>query len=293
MTDKVNIEDRLKCFLRKSAPFMHSLSSFTCKGGRLDEEDCSWYHGAWQYLRALNVVSAPTWHKDFYKGTLGDFLRSRNEANILISGTADYSLLATLLWISKSIDNSVSIKVFVLDSCLTPLIICRWFSNFTDTNIKTIHQNILAVSSRYSFDLIISDAFITRFEGSAKGRVIKKWYKLLKPAGSIITTIRKEDCSTKITHSKKEINKFTQKVEKELSNLPTKTFGISDEKTVVTRLARKYVQNMTSHPIESSKQAKELFKEAGFSDLLVDIGTVGGEISKTKYVRLKANKLKS
>ena len=59
------------------------------KDHRLNTNSCAGYHGTWQYLRLLDMVAVPHWHRDFYNRALDDFLRRKPHANILISAAAD------------------------------------------------------------------------------------------------------------------------------------------------------------------------------------------------------------
>ena len=50
--------------LLTSAPLAKSAASALCCRGA--GEDCSWYHGFWQYLRIIGMVAAPERHAGFY-----------------------------------------------------------------------------------------------------------------------------------------------------------------------------------------------------------------------------------
>ncbi len=66
----------------QTAPLMDLLSSAVCGGSYVEDGDCSWYHGVWQYLRILDMVSTPTWHPRFYVPELTALARERDGARL-------------------------------------------------------------------------------------------------------------------------------------------------------------------------------------------------------------------
>ncbi len=54
----------------RTAPLAELLAQTLCRGAYVSPEDCSWYHGFWQYLRIFDLVSTPTWHSTFYLSEL-------------------------------------------------------------------------------------------------------------------------------------------------------------------------------------------------------------------------------
>ena len=139
----------------KSAPLMSMISEVMCKGSQMCAEDCSWYHRIWQYLRIFDVASTPTWHYQFYIDSLQRLFAMRKNIKILISGTADYSMLAHLLYAFSKLDREDEITV--LDLCQTPLVLCEWYASQEGKKIKTIQQDILKFNKQEYFDLIITD----------------------------------------------------------------------------------------------------------------------------------------
>src|SRR5579871_5295913 len=98
--------------LIKTAPFAAMMADLFCQGDHMDAEGCNWYHRIWQYLRLLDLVSTPTWHSSFYNNSL--YVPSHNhEHEILISGTADYSILSYVLHVYQQ--RSKHFHVTVLD----------------------------------------------------------------------------------------------------------------------------------------------------------------------------------
>jgi hypothetical protein len=148
--------------------------------------DCGWYHGTWQYLRLLDMVAVPDWHRDFYNEALGNILNRKPNANVLISAAADYGMLATLHQAMELTGNFP--KVLIYDICKTPLRACQWYADRHNISIETRRENLLTgLIPEAPFDLIVTDEFFTVLKTEYKPLISKKWKELLKPGGSVVT----------------------------------------------------------------------------------------------------------
>lgn len=268
----------------KSAPLMSMLSEVMCRGSQVCAEDCSWYHKIWQYLRIFDLASTPTWHCKFYIKWLR-FLFMGKKIKILISGTADYSMLAHVLYAFSNTETEYEITV--LDLCQTPLVMCEWYAIQEGKKIRTIQQDILKLDKDEYYDLIITDAFLTRFSDDGKLQILSKWHSLLKEDGIIITTIRMETVDVLAKASENEILEFTKKVLKSAQSWqPFLSESVEDIKFK----AQEYAKNMTSFPVKDKKLIPDLITKSGFSIITDDVVKVKGEMHETEYIQLIAKK---
>jgi hypothetical protein len=184
--------------LVESAPLMELWSRTECrpkpKGGmeewakehHLEPESCGWYHGTWQYLRLLDMVAVPHWHREFYNEKLGRILRQNPHANILISAAADWGMLASLHEAIQIAEASPEIVIY--DICKTPLKACQWYADLHEFPIKTRCANIITENiTEAPFDLIVTDEFLSVLKSDYKPLITKRWKELLKPGGSVVT----------------------------------------------------------------------------------------------------------
>ena len=190
--------------LLESAPLMWEWSRGACghkqSGGGMEEWgqqqaaekfsrplDCSWYHGAWQYLRLLNMVAVPPWY-EFYHSALRKVLVERPHARVLIAACADYGMLSTLHDAIDSCDASPNIEIY--DICKTPLQSCEWYARRHGFTVHCVCDNLLTSASlpRHSFDLVVTDEFLTVIKGSDKPIITRRWEELLSPDGTLVTT---------------------------------------------------------------------------------------------------------
>lgn len=156
------------------------------KDHSLDPESCAWYHGTWQYLRLLDMVAVPHWHRDFYNRTLSAILRRKPSANVFISAAADYGMLATLHEAIEIAGANPTITLY--DICETPLKSCQWYAARHGLKIQTRCANLLQGQiAEAPFDLIVTDEFLTVLKADYKPQIAQRWKELLKPGGSVVT----------------------------------------------------------------------------------------------------------
>ncbi|MCB9112238.1 MAG: class I SAM-dependent methyltransferase [Anaerolineales bacterium] len=270
--------------LLQSAPLMEMLSSYLCNGGSMDRDNCSWYHSAWQYLRLLDLVSTPSWHPNFYINRLVDDVTKGETRRVLITGTADYSVLAYVIEAFNQVD--VKCEITVLDLCETPLHICRWYAATKGYNIRTIRADLLEFEEDVHFDKIVTDAFLTRFNDIDKPRILKKWYDLLGENGSIVTTVRLEGKTNQepIGSSVNQITDFSKRA-KDLAEI-WYTF-VRKPPEYVASLAEEYARHMVSFSVPDAETVKKLFIDAGFR-IQLNERVVKGEMKQTIYGEIVA-----
>ena len=267
---------------------------------------CDWYHGAWQYLRVLNCVSAPQWHEDFYKRELCHSEKNNPESlSILISGAADYSILHLVVQALQQSEKKVDIDI--VDLCGTPISICNWYINrirqqdsekYKHFSFELYQSNIALFDRGKKYDIICTDAFLTRFSSYETQSIVEKWKKLLKDGGKIVTTVRLYDHCTfmqpTFPEESNNILSYLTKVQMRYKELPAeqaKQFGISSNE--LSYLAARYIINMLSNPHGNTDDIDDLFNKSGLHVIRTrsSIAQVPGEIYETNYYRIVAMKL--
>jgi 2-polyprenyl-3-methyl-5-hydroxy-6-metoxy-1,4-benzoquinol methylase len=147
---------------------------------------CDWYHGTWQYMRLLNMVAVPRWY-NFYHEAMRDVLQRKPDAHVMISACADYGMLHALHHAMTAAGARPTIIIY--DICNTPLKSSEWYARKHDFPVRCFCENIITADiEKSSFDLIITDEFLTVLQNAYKPLIIEKWKKILKPGGTIVTT---------------------------------------------------------------------------------------------------------
>jgi nucleoside 2-deoxyribosyltransferase len=234
--------------------------------------DCANYHLPWQRLRLCGMVSTPGWHAGFYSAAVTRWaqdLSGRDQAadpiRLLITGLADYGMLYRLV---QSLPPEIrsSCEIHVLDICQTPLESCLWLSFELERqmqprlkmNVNLHHEDILANECPPgAFDLIVSDAFLTRFsDNEEKLDVMREWLRLARPGGRILTTARVRSGVDDISDVHRE--DFVAKAVSRAHAL-----GLDPEE--IAEAATAYAEYITSFPFPSTAAVREFL--TSFADL--------------------------
>jgi SAM-dependent methyltransferase len=242
-----------------------------CKETSGRKEDCSDYHLPWQRLRLCGMVSTPSWHAGFYMQAVSrwaDALQQRgltgDPVRLLITGLADYGML---YWLVQSLPpevRSIS-EIHVLDICRTPLESCLWLSHELERRMEPAlkmnfvphHEDLLANTLQdTTFDLIVSDAFLTRFSAEeTKSEVMDEWLRLLRKDGRILTTARVRSGVDDIEIGDRA--EFIAKAFRRAQKLHLDEREIGD-------VAKAYAEYITSYPFQSAAAIREFLDR--FSD---------------------------
>ena len=171
-----------------SARTAYRVAQRLCRKDSASGNDCSWYHGLWQYLRLFNLVATPAQNAGFFLDALGTLAREGRYRRVLVSGTADYSMPAHVLWAYR-MENAV-VDVTVVDLCETPLFLSRWYAERVSATVKTHAGDILDYECAKPFDVICTHGFLRRFAPEGRKSLVAKWRGLLRPGGKVVTTKR-------------------------------------------------------------------------------------------------------
>jgi hypothetical protein len=285
LPERVDLEEPLV----SSADLISGVAGVLCSGDHVDSENCSWYHGAWQYMRLMDLVSTPTWHDHFYRTSLETLLRVNPQARVLISGTADYSLFAYV------VDTAISVgakpEIVVLDQCATPLFACRWYANLRGFPVSIVQSDVLefCLHQAGSFDVVTSDAFLTRFAPDDVKEVVRNWASLLRDERSrIVTTVRLHGATTVVRDEEKAIGDFVTRAR---SRLPRWRGFVRKTPSEIIALSESYIRRMISNRHGTDTDIEKLFQESGLEMIHKEASEVPGELFSTMYLRVMAGPL--
>ena len=272
-----------------SADLINGVASVLCTHNHIDDEECNWYHGTWQYLRLLDMVSTPSWHHDFYTKQLHEALSltSASAPKALITGTADYSVLAYLINSSKQI--GIDCEINVLDLCATPLFACKWYAKKSNVSINTYEQNIFEFSELHekSMDIVVTDAFLTRFTANETQNILDVWSRVLKPGGRLITTVRMHGKTLPARSEEEAVRDFKERAIQRFERWE-QYLNIGADK--VGELSEIYARKMVSNKLGDEDKLLESIKASGFDIVQQELSNVPGELYPTVYLRLVCEK---
>lgn len=280
------------CFLQEplmmSADMVSEVASVMCTHDHMNMEGCYWYHSVWQYLRLMNMVSTPSWHHDFYIEQICKAVESVEKPQVLISGAADYSSLSYVIRAFETVGKTGAYDV--LDLCETPLFSCKWYAKRKNAHLGILQMSIFDLKIEGKYDLICTDAFLTRFPKEQMENILNIWYKSLKAEGQIVTTIRIHDdkhmCPD--TPSEDDVSIFAEKARRR-SKLWGPVINYSSDE--IANKAKVYAEKMHSNCVGTRDDIEKAFVNSGFViDYIEDIDVVG-ELYPSRYLRIRAKKL--
>ncbi len=262
--------------LSESAPLARRIAPDLCRRDPVSGEDCAWYHGFWQYLRVLDIVTAPREHGRFFSRTLEALARDGGHGRVLVSGTADYSMYAQILHAYGK--ENASCDVTVVDRCETPLFLCRWYAERQGADVRTAAFNILDFDAAQTFDFICTHSFLGSFDPTERRRLMAKWRQLLRPGGKVVTIqrIRPASGGKFIGFTAEQAAAFVGRVSRQAEKVKD-SLDISPEE--LAEEARIYTERFKIHPVRSREELVELFEGGGFSVELFHSGSVGRRMS--------------
>ena len=245
-----------------SAPIARRVAPGLCHVDPATGEDCAWYHGVWQYLRILDLVPTPARHAEFFLDALRSLARAGAYRRVLVSGTADYSMLAHVLWAYQA--ENAPAEVTVVDICETPLYLSRWYAEKVGAAIHTDACNILDHNRAEPYDVICTHSFLRRFTPSRRPRVIAKWRDLLRPGGKVVTAGR-----VGARHANKGVGVRQGQVAEVLELILREAekwrelLDIDPQRLM--DMARLYVERPAGHPRAQREEYVDLFINGGFT----------------------------
>ncbi len=275
--------------LMDSADMVSGVASVMCSHDHMNMESCYWYHSTWQYLRLLNLVSTPSWHHEFYIENIMKALEAKKNAraNIFISGAADYSSLSYAIFGVQALNIDASFTV--LDLCRTPLFSCEWYAKRTNAKLSTMQKSIFDFDDQSKYDLICTDAFLTRFSKNDTVNILTRWHNALVSNGAVVTTVRIHDDEHICPEIplKEAVEAFASKAYNR-AKLWGKHINYSPEE--MREKAYKYASTMKSNSLGTKDDILNAFEQAGFSIVHLEDVEVVGELYPSRYLRIYARR---
>ena len=248
--------------LAESAPLAWRAAAEHCWRDPRTGERCDWFHGTWQILRLLGLNTTPEHHQRFFEDALSPLAKPGRRPAVLISGTADYSLLARLLFFFR---NSGAEPLWtVADRCETPLILNRWYAGRAGCEISTRCCDILELEGEAAYDVICTHSLIGQLLPGHRDRLAKTWHRLLRPGGRLVTVNRLRPAAGAewVGFSEAQGRTLAQAVK---DRLPSILPLLDAAPSAVESLVARYASRMGAWPVHSQEELRALFETAGLA----------------------------
>jgi SAM-dependent methyltransferase len=256
--------------LLASAPLARSVASTLCPS-RGERADCSWYHGTWQYLRLLGLAAAPQRHRHFFADALGSLARGGRHPRVLVTGTADYSMLAHV----ADAYTQARADLAVVDRCPTPVVLCAWYAGLLGAPLRTFVADVLELAPGASFDVVCSHSFLSQFPARSRPALVARWRDLLRPGGVAVTTTRISPPGTPgtVRFTPAQAAAFARRARVEAERLgPVLDL---DPEALADR-AHRYAGRITVHTVTSSDEVVRLLVDGGLRVEHLEVREVEG-----------------
>lgn len=231
-----------------------------CRRDSASGESCAWYHGLWQDLRVIGLAASPERQTQFFLDAFHEFAKGPGRLRVLISGAADYSILACVLW--ACVENAIEVDVTVVDWCETPLLLNTWYAEWAGRSVATVRADILEYQPDRPFDVICSHSFLGQFTRDRRPGLVRQWARLLRPGGMVLAVnrLRPTDGPRELKFSPVEAREFCVQVALRIGRIPA--LSPHDRQQIVRR-ARIYVERSQTYSLAAEELAS-LFEQNGF-----------------------------
>jgi len=248
--------------LKSSAPLLWEQAERTCNPDNYAYQNCMAYHRIWQYLVLWKLSTSMRPDSEFILDTIRGFAHSGEFRKILISGTADYSLLAHVLQAFSP--EKISPVVTVLDRCLTSLQINKWYADRSGVNIILQQGDIFDYENESKFDAICTHSFLIWFSLEHQYQLIKKWHALLKPGGKVLTTLRLRSGPANVPtgYTEQDAHELRRRTMDEA--LARNLSGSNYNADLMGNVAYQYAKGRKRYVVDNENVYQEMFEKAGF-----------------------------
>jgi hypothetical protein len=238
---------------------MRNLAEQHCNRGELD---CRWYHGNWELLKSLGVVSTCGVHARELSALLQLALREACPApKILISGSTDATLLQIVA--SSCSDKGYTADFTAADICATPLELMSRYAHENHLAFSSVKTDLLEYRPDAYFDLIVTHAFMGNFDDADRARLVRKWASMLSEGGSVVTIqrVRPAD-SPPVTRF--SVDQARQFIDGSLAAAQASELHPGDLAGVAAAAAA-FTEHFIGYAIRSKAVLEQLFLDAGLA----------------------------
>jgi SAM-dependent methyltransferase len=264
--------------LERSAPLARALADALCRTPN-GNDDCGALHGVWPDLRLLQLAAEPQRHADFYADALGARIALGDASRALISGCADWGMLATTAAAYRN--RGAALAATVIDRCPTPLLLCAWYGAEIDLPVRTAVADACLFAEHGSFDVIATHSLLTYRALDGRRQLVANWARLLRPGGAVVTVTRLDvGTAPPAEPAPERAQRFGELVVQRLGEL-----GIVRDGAQLRARAERFALAQVSHPVGGDADVQALFEAQGFDVVRLDVRQLEGMLGSREPVR--------
>jgi SAM-dependent methyltransferase len=246
--------------LVRSAQMARKLALEHC--GQTVRGHCSWYHGVWQFFRALGVIKTAGGSAVYFDEVLRTLAAEGDTHRVLISGGADDAMSLVALAAFRAANRPLDLAM--VDLCETPLALARWSAQEFGASVTTHRSDILAFDRAADFDVVMTNSFLGEFDPAARVQLFARWAALLRRGGKLVLTNRLRPGSghEALGFTSDQAQAFCATVRRQAERAKA-ILGLEPE--MVESWARAYTERHRAYPVRSVDEVLELLRSAGFA----------------------------
>jgi hypothetical protein len=248
--------------LAESLPLARRWAAEDCWRDPAGGGSCAWYHGSWQTLRLLGVVSTLTHQAEYYIAALRPLIASGDFKRVFLSGSADYGLLSVIFDAFEQ--QGVRPEVTVVDRCSTPLRLCEWYAGRYGYAIETHQSDLGDFRAERPYDLVCVHSLLSCIPSERHADIVKTWRSLLRPGGIVMmaNTIYPGISQARSSFSEEQVTAYKQRVFDAAAACPRA--DALPPSAELERMAEAFAGNMESNIISAPEQLTDVLEDGGF-----------------------------
>jgi SAM-dependent methyltransferase len=257
--------------LAESAPLAHAWANRFCDRSDPDSS-CYLYHSAWQYFRLIGLLKTIASDDDFLGDALLNLASTGRFDRVLISGSADYGMLARVIHVYRKAGREP--RITLLDICRTPLRLNQWLADREGVALETLHGDVFQLIAERPFDLVCTHSFINQFHGR-RDQLVRTLCNALRPGGCIVTTSRiRPGIKDIVRFSPAEVEAFSARAEALARACPH--LGAVSAGTIA-EWASAYARHKFNFPLQTCEEMTGYFTRAGMHITRLDRASTEGD----------------
>lgn len=243
-----------------SAPLARAWATEGCWSDSESGKGCQAYHAVWQYLRIIGVVTTLDHHAHLYTETLQRIAVDPARRRVLLSGSADYGLLAIVAAAFRQAGAEPAVTL--VDRCETPLKLARWYGEQRRLKVETQQADLLDYRSEHRFDTICVHSLLGLVQAEDRTLLTRRWHDLLTPGGKVlcINAISPAHHPAQVRYSAERRAEHRRRVEKAAQGCRD-SLDVTPE--VLGEMAFAYSGAVLTNVIRSRAEITALFEDAG------------------------------
>jgi methyltransferase family protein len=227
------------------------------------DSDCRWYHGNWELLKSLGVVTTSGVHATELGALLELALDERTSVpRILLSGSTDATLLQILALTCG--DSGRRADITAVDICATPLELMNRYARNNKLRFSSVRADILEHCPETNYDIIFTHAFMGNFGEAGRARLVRKWASMLSEGGTVVTAqrVRPPDSPPVVRFSADQSRDFVSAALEAAAQVEELQ---PSDLARVEAAATAFTEHFMSYAITSKAALERLFLDAGLT----------------------------